>query len=595
MPPLCGIFFNISFMKHLITWTIILFAGLSLNAQNYLPDSLKSKYHMLTWEELDNHRNGVKSIKEIIPTAPPTGTVRSIAEWERNQGVIVAYPYYSNYYGTGFGIPIELIAAMAEDVHVYIIYSNESNLSTIENEIAAGDVNTDNVSYHLIPSDTYWTRDFSPWFIAHGDTPEVGIVNFNYNRNRPDDNNVPVEFGNIFGIDVFGMEVEHTGGNYMSDGMYNAASTTLVYEENAELDSYNIGEIEVDSRMEDYLGITDYIIANDPMDDYIYHIDCWAKFLDVDKVLVGEVPETDYRYEDYEAAADYFANQTSSYGNNYEVYRVYSPDGQPYTNSLIMNDKVYVPVPASGSAVDWNNEAVAVYEAAMPGYEIVEVPNTSAPSWQSTDALHCRTHEVPDIGMLHIFHSALYGVQDDLTVYEITAEISSYGGNALYDDSLRVYYSVNNGPWDFVLMANEGGNTFTANIPGQNPGDVIQYYIHAADESARSENHPYMGATDPHEFVVFDPSDIRTENKAVVSLFPNPTKGNLSIALHYLNEKTASIEIFDVNGRVLRSLRIENTGDYHLLRLDVSDLAKGTYFVRFIGETQVKTSKFILR
>jgi len=374
----------------------------------------------------------------------------------------------------------------------------------------------------------------------------------------------------------------------MSDGMFNAASTTLVYDENS------ISNTLVDNHMEDYLGISDYIIAEDPMDDYIFHIDCWAKFLDVDKVLVGEVPETDSRYEDYEAAADFFANQTSSYGNNYEVYRVYSPDGQPYTNSLIMNNKVFVPVPASGSAADWNDEAVAVYEEAMPGYEIVMVPNTTAPSWQSTDALHCRTHEVPDIGMLKIFHSALYGVQDELTAYEISAEIVSYAGNTLYADSLRVYYSVNGGSWDYTVMLNQAGDTYTAEILGQNPGDEIAYYIHAADETGRSENHPFMGAADPHEFVVADASDISTDSKAVVSLFPNPTKGNLSVAMHYLNENNAVLEISDINGRILRSVEVSNTGDYHLLRLDVSDLSKGTYIVRIIGEKRVKTSKFIL-
>lgn len=541
---------------------------------------------MLTWEELDNHKNGVKTVKEITPTAPPTGAVRSIAEWEPNQGVIISYP--SGYYG-GFGIPISLIQQLAEITHVYLVYASASDLSSIQTDLSAGGVNTENVSYHEIPIDTYWTRDFSPWFIAHGETQEVGIVNFEYNRNRPDDNNMPVDFGLILDVEVFGMDVVHTGGNYMCDGMGKAASTTLVYEENS------ISDAEVNSRMEDFLGITDNMVVDDPMDDYILHIDCWAKFLDVDKVLVGEVPETDYRYEDYEAAADFFANQTSSYGNSYEVYRVYSPDGQPYTNSLIMNGHVFVPVPASGSAADWNDEAVAVYETAMPGYEIVEVPNTTAPAWQSTDALHCRTHEVPDIEMLHIFHSALYGVQDDLPVYEITAEINSYGGNMLYADSLRVYYSVNDGPWSFVLMANESGNTFTANILGQNPGDEIKYYIHAADESGRGENHPYMGGTNPHLFVVDDGTSVVEYSKRKLSLFPNPTKGNLSIALHYLNEKNAVLEISDINGRVLRSLSIENTGDYHLLRLDVSDLDKGTYFVRFIGEKHVKTSKFILR
>lgn len=550
---------------------------------------------MLTWEELENHQNGIRTSRDITPTAPPTEPIRSIAEWERNQGVIVAYPYYSNYYGTGFGVPVDLIAMMAEDVHVYIIYANASNLSTIQNEIAAGDVNTDNLSYHLIPSDTYWTRDFSPWFIEYGADKQVGIVNFDYNRNRPDDNNVPVEFGELLDVEVFGMEVEHTGGNYMSDGMFKAASTTLVYDENAESGSYNINGDEVDSRMEDFLGITDYIIADDPMDDYIYHIDCWAKFLDVDKVLVGQVPETDYRYEDYEAAADFFANQTSSYGNNYEVYRVYSPDGQPYTNSLIMNEKVYVPVPASGAASNWNDDAIAAYEAAMPGYEIIAVPNTTAPEWQETDALHCRTHEVPDIGMLKIFHSAIYGLQDALDNYLISAEIVSYADNMLYADSLRIYYSVNGGPWSFALMANESGNTFTANIPGQTPGDEIFYYIHAADESGRSENHPYMGAADPHEFVVDDGTSVVEYSKRKLSLFPNPTKGNLSVAMHYFNESNAVLEISDVNGRILRSIEINKIGNYHLLRFDVSDLAQGTYFIRIVGEKQVETSKFIIR
>lgn len=581
-------------MKHLITWIIILFIGLSLNAQNYLPDSLKSKYHMLTWEELEYHKSKDGHFKDITPTEAPDGPVRSIAEWERNQGVIVSYP------NGGFGIPIDLIEMLADEVHVYIIYNQESALSTIQSELTNGGVDVSNVSYHNIPVDSYWTRDFSPWFIAYGSTAQVGMVNFDYNRpTRPNDNNVPVEFEDILSLEMFGMNIEHTGGNYMSDGMGKASSTEIVYEENS------VSDATVDQSMEEYLGITENMVVDDPLGDYIKHIDCWGKFLDVDKVLVTEVPETDPRYEDYEATADYYANHSSSYGNNYEVYRVYTPteynsyyeiwEGQPYTNSLIMNEKVFVPVPASGSAADWNDEAVAVYEAAMPGYEIITVPNTSAPDWQSTDALHCRVHEVPDIGMLNIFHSALYGVQDELTAYEISAEIVSYAGNTLYADSLRVYYSVNAAPWDFVLMTNESGNTYTANIPGQNPGDEIAYYIHAADDSERSENHPFMGAVDPHEFVVADASNILTKQKALISLFPNPTKGNLSVALHYLSEKNAVLEISDINGRVLRSLSIENTGDYHLLRLDVSDLARGTYFVRFIGEKQVKTSKFILR
>lgn len=570
-------------MKNIAVLFVFIFmiAG-ATQAQRLLPDSLKSKYHMLTWEEFENP---VIDQRDITPTDAPDGPVRNIAEWERNQGVIVAYPY------GGFGIPAALIQMLAEDVHVYVIYDQASALSSIQSELNGASVNMNNVSFHNIPVDSYWTRDFSPWFIVHGEDNQIGMVNFDYNRpSRPNDNNVPVEFGSILNLPVYGMNVEHTGGNYMCDGMGKAASTDLIYEENS------ISDALVDQRMEDYLGITDNIVVADPMDDYIKHIDCWGKYLDVDKIIIGEVPESDYRYDDYEAAADYFANHPSSYGNNYEVYRVYSPDGQPYTNSLIMNGKVYIPVPASGSSSNWNDEAVASYQEAMPGYEIITVTNTisTATEWQSTDALHCRTHEVPDVEMLHIYHSAINGLQEPSDNFTISADILSYGGNALIADSLNLYYRVNDGNWQSVNMSLESGDTYSADIPSQNGGDVIEYIIRASDESGRTESHPYIGFPDPHEFIIDGASAVQTQ-ESIVSVFPNPVRGSLNIAMHFLNEDNASLEIIDVNGRVCYSESLSDTGDYQLVRFDVSDLPNGAYVVKISSSSKVLVEKFIKR
>ncbi|MGM0625425.1 MAG: agmatine deiminase family protein [Bacteroidota bacterium] len=578
-------------MKRILFVITVMVLTFSLSAQNYLPDSLQSKYHMLTWDELENHKKGNKAAKSITPTAPPEGFVRNIAEWEPNQGVIIAYP--TGYYG-GFGIPVSLIQQLADITHVYLLYASSEDLSDIQNELNNGSVNTENVSYHEIPINTYWTRDFSPWFIQHGTTPEAGIVNFEYNRDRPDDNNVPVDFGSILGVDVFGMEVAHTGGNYMCDGMGKAASTTLVYDENASGTYYSISSTEVDSRMQDYLGIDDYLVVDDPMDDYIEHIDCWAKFLDVDKVLVGEVPETDSRYDDYEAAADYFANHESSYGSNFEVYRAYSPDGQPYTNSLIMNGHVFVPVPASGPDDYWNDDAIAVYEEAMPGYQIHAVENTTAPAWQSTDALHCRTHEVADVEMLHIYHSALYGLYEPGSDYEISADIASYGGSDLIADSLRVYYRVNHGNWQYELMSNEAGNTYTANIPEQNAGDSLEYIIRASDVSGRTESHPYIGFPDPHLFVIDGSSEsIGQHNTPRISCFPNPVKDQLNLALHHFGNEAAELIITDINGKTIKRISLDNADDWTLLKINIEDLPAGTYMIRVLGENSFATGKFI--
>ena len=84
----------------------------------------------------------------------------------------------------------------------------------------------------------------------------------------------------------------HTGGNYMVDGYGTAASTTLVLSENT-----NQTASSIQSMANNYLGINNYMLIDDPLGDYIEHIDCWGKFLDVDKVLIGQTPPPDWRRE----------------------------------------------------------------------------------------------------------------------------------------------------------------------------------------------------------------------------------------------------------------------------------------------------------
>ena len=65
-----------------------------------------------------------------------------------------------------------------------------------------------------------------------------------------------------------------------------------------------------------------------------------------------------------------------------------------YTNSLILNDHVYVPI-VGGKFTDYDERALAVYRDAMPGYTIVGILGKPENPWYGTDALHCRTRGVP--------------------------------------------------------------------------------------------------------------------------------------------------------------------------------------------------------
>lgn len=457
--------------------------------------------------------------RDFTPTDPPVGVVRQTSEFEQMEGVLVVYP---------LGVPYALIAEMSQDIIVYTIVESYQQ-SQCETNYQNNGVNMANCEFINAPTDSYWVRDFGPWFVSVDN--EIAIVNFPYNRPRPDDDDIPIEVANYFGLDLYGMDLEIAGGNYMCDGNSNGASTDLVYDENPGLSAAQIDQLVLD-----YLGIENYHVTLDPLDDYIKHIDCWGKFLDVDKILIGQVPQSDYRYEDFEFVADYFANQISAWGNNYEVYRIYTPGGYsqatPYTNSLILNNKVFVPQTGS----QWDDEALATYEEVMPGYEIIGIYSSG---WIDTDALHCRTRGIADRNMLYIQHDPILDEVPAEEEIDITAQIVPYSGEELYADSLFVKYKINNGVFNLLVMTSTGNDTYTASIPALDPGNEIFYYIYAADESGHSANHPLIGEFEPHIFTV-------SGNPNPAELVVNPISFSIEMSVNEILVET--MELSNIGG-----------------------------------------------
>ncbi|MBN3035207.1 MAG: agmatine deiminase family protein [Bacteroidales bacterium] len=435
-------------------------------------------HEMTPEEESRRHEIGM----DFTVTPPPTGPVRNVAEFDMMQSVLIRYP---------FGISYSIIAEMSEDTRVLTIVANQTQENTVRTNYINNGVNLSHCDFIHAPTESYWTRDYGPWFIFDGNG-DPGIVDFPYNRPRPNDDEIPVKVAQYLGIDLSGMDITHTGGNYMTDGMGISSSTELVWDENPSLT-----HAQIDQMMEDYLGIQTYHVVPDPNNTYIDHIDCWGKFLDVDKVLIREVPPSHSQYDEIEATAAYYAAQTSSYGLPYEVYRVYTPNNEPYTNSLILNRKVLVPITGS----QWDDEAIQTYQNAMPGYEVLGFTG----SWESTDALHCRTKGIADIGMLYIRHVPLQGNVTPQSQYPINAVITAHSGQSIYADSTRIIYRINGGAWQEAPLVHTSGSSYSGNIPGQEYGSGIAYYLYSADASGRNATHPFIGAPDPHIFYVGEP------------------------------------------------------------------------------------------
>ncbi|PID67646.1 MAG: hypothetical protein CR968_05630 [Flavobacteriia bacterium] len=555
------------FYKNSLLFQLFFIVILSANAQQ--------TYHLT--HKLSDEERALMQTREykFNETPAPTGDIRAIAEWESMEGAIVAYD-------GGFGIPLSMISAVSQDVTLYVFVAGAAEENTVTNTFQSNGVNLSNVVFIHQDPNSWWARDYSPWPIVINEET-VAMVDFPYNRPRPNDDNVPFIMGGELGVDVYGMNVTHAGGNFMCDGYGTAVSTDLVYEENT-----SMTPAQIDAKFQNYLGIDNYFVTNDPQDDYIKHVDCWGKFLDVDKILITQVPESDYRYEDYEAIANFFANQNCSWGYPYEVIRVQaadfnSSDINPYTNSFIINNKVYVP--QSGSNLD--DDALAVYEEAMPGYEIVGVYSTG---WYNTDAVHCRIHGVANRQMLHIKHTPYNGLVDYQSAFDIEAKVYTYGSDVnLASGYPKLHYSINDGEWQTVDMTLSSGNTYTAQITGISETDTTKYYIEAKNTNNTESKLPVMGSEDPfvfHHNTTSDVSDVTFDN--AINLYPNVNNGNFDLTTPY---NTGRMTIFGADGKLLYQTNITDTETHIMSGINNS----GLYFVKIEQEGYQTFRKIIIK
>lgn len=499
-----------------------------------------------------------------VPTSPPPEGTMNPGEFDPATGVFIRWP---------LGVPYSLIVAFSERTTVWVI-CEEYQQSDVNSAFTSAGVNMSNVDYVFAPTNSIWVRDYGPWFVVLQDGTQ-GIFNYEYNRPRPYDNLIPGVVGDAWGIPVYSSTIVHTGGNYMSSGFDQAMSTDLVYSENGGNEDW------VDSQMALYLGIDNYVTMPDPQSGSINHIDCWAKMLSPGKIMVLRVPPSHGDYVALEASADMLANTESPYGRNWEVYRVDGGGSQGYTNSLINENYVYLPLYNSS----YDTMALIAYEEAMPGY-IVEGYTHSG--WQTFDALHCRTRNVMDPGMLFIRHVPVEEEQPAEVPVTVDALIRCNPENTLTSQDV-MYRTGSSGPFTSVTMSPAGSDSFTADIPGVSAGQTVQYYIAASDDSGRDEAVPRF-APDTW-FFEYSTSGTGTGGGTSVAsgVFvgnpgPNPFSGIVSIPYAVSSPVTVAMTVHDISGRtVYRSETVLDAGSGALSWGPEATVPAGLYLVRLEG------------
>ncbi len=416
---------------------------------------------------------------EMLPqsTNAPTN-IRTPAEWERSEEILLRWSNsgLDNYY-------LDLTREIADVSNATIVTGSQSSADSIANYLENNGVYMDNVSFYIVSTNTIWMRDYGPISIIDKTTGELSFVNMMYDRwNRWEDDAFPWRYAEEIEVDCYSMTdgdnwFRLEGGNLMVDGAGIFYTTDRCFEQNDPSHGGDLTQEEVIRWATDYFNLVEFRDVIRLSNDGTGHIDMQIKLLNETTVLISEVSPGDNDYEILEYNVRYFENRTARNGQPYNIVRVpfEKPGGThyTYTNSLIVNNKVLVPI--YNRATD--SEALQIYQDNMPGYEIVGVDSSDIIS--SNGAIHCTTMQVakdnipPTIDILDVHAPA----DDNVSIEaRITDDGTITFAHLYYNSSTEENVT----RVDMELI--RGNDTYEAVLPSFPVGTEVGYFIQVQDD-----------------------------------------------------------------------------------------------------------------
>lgn len=535
-------------------------------------------------------------------TSPPTDApIRTMAEWEELQSMVITWTSFP-------GILTEIVRHAREELEVIIICTNEN---VVKNQLGGAGVDwSSNVTFIEDDFNSIWVRDYGPNTVYLDDVGELAFVDWIYNRPRPADDKVPEVVATYLGIDNYcttqaPLDLVHTGGNFMSDGLGTAFSSDLFLEENGPFNEWGISNHDVEDVnqiMEDFMGIHTYPLMEALPYDVIHHIDMHMKLLDEETILVGEYPEGVADGPQIEANIQYVLNNyTTAYGEPYNIIRIpmppddgaypdtWSADYRTYANAVFVNKTILVPVYEE----QYDTTALRIWEESMPGYNVVGIDcNDIIPS---LGAIHCITKEVGVSEPLWISSNRVNsGCANEPTIVE--AQIKHHSGI----DGATLYYKTPTTDWATIEMSNSSADFWSAEIPEMTEGSSVSYYIFATATDGKTITRPLPGAEGPISFEVINCITnigvLENNQTNLGEIFPNPAAAITCIPVNSSSTLNGVIEVRDILGRTIETVfegRLPSGDSKYFINAD--RYQAGTYVITLKTDAALQTQKLIVR
>lgn len=572
-------------MRKLFLISAFVLSGYCFLAQHIVP--IKAEANELTKLAIANYKSSFNQEEKAVITSQPIGNLRTMAEWEEVQAICITWTGYKS-------ILAQIVDEAQTECEVIILCSNSASA---QSELLGYGVALTNVTFVADDFNSIWMRDYGGNSVYKDYVDSLILVDWIYNRSRPDDNTSPDAIGDFKNIPVYemsqsGTDLVHTGGNFMADGFGTAFSSELVDYENSAAGGYNLTvktPAEVDQLMEDWMGIDTYVkMTVLPYDD-IHHIDMHMKLIDEETLVIGEFPVGVSDGPQIEMNIQYIQdNYTSVFGTPYKIIRIpmvpSTSGGYPtgswggasyrtYANNLIVNKKVLVPTYRE----EYDTTGLRILREAMPGYEVVGIDcdNSGANIIGSGGAIHCITKAIGVEAPLLISHQALPNTTDVLNPYAVEGLIMHRSGIS----SATLYYKVGlSGTYSAVSMSNTSSDNWSADIPAQITGTHIYYYFSAIALSGKSQVRPMTAPDGYFHFEVTGSVGLVKKEISIGRLFPNPSSGLTCVELKNTDSFYGSLSVYSLLGEEVEIIYSGFfKGNERKFFIDVSSYPAGAY------------------
>ncbi len=550
--------------------------------------------HYMTDKEKEIYKNYVAPFTEVDFTTPPPTPVRTMAEWEELDGIMLTWTSYTPI--------IRQIVDYAQDEGLVYIVCSDSN--TVKTYLTSGGVPLTNLKFLISSFNSVWCRDYGAWCAYSGISDSLKLIDWIYNRPRPLDDAVPVAFADYLNLPIYQTTVAPynfiaTGGNFMTDGHHTGFSSELIIDENPTLTEPQINNI-----VNLYMGLTRYVKMETLPYDGIHHIDMHMKLLDEETILVGQYPAGVADGPQIEANLQYVLNNFQTcFGRPYKVVRIpmppsatgqYPPSSNyyTYTNSTFVNKTVIVPI--YGFSQD--TTALRIYRENLPGYRIVGINCSSMIS--ASGAIHCINKELGVAEPVFISHAKLLNTLNTTSPYEVKSFIKTKSGVA----SAKVYWRTDTTQAYNIVNMTQSLDTFRANIPAQTLGTKIYYYISATSNSGKTSTKPLTAPYGYIKFTIDNPTSVNSNasvpgNFSLSQNYPNPFNPTTVIRYSISENSFVSLKVYDVLGNEVAALVNEkqNPGSYNCQFSTVNyQLSSGMYFYKLTAGEFSEVKKMTL-